>query len=901
MVGYIDMAKSTKSSNSKSTGNKNNTVSRGTSRQTNRGHANTARQASRSNKAGQRAGQPDDGRYNGNVLRHLVHATVRGTVAHRTVAHGTVAHRILPQSVPLPAAGVVVAGWVLLGILWGAGAITSWAFTLFLATLLPACAATVVIAATVARGKTPFRAARACVLLAMLLVVPLVFDPHSTHVFNLPKYTVIIWGALLLSGLWVVETVAYRRPPRWRNGMHWLIIASAIWVLITALTSVDTGMSVLGAPGSYDGLYSALAFMVIAFSAAEAFDPGDLLRVMGVLGFGTCSVASIYGLVQIHDLITHGNHWDFVHWAKLPFHNVFSTMGNPNFLSALYVMVLPACVLIVLRTTRKWVMAAGVIACLILLAEILQSATRGAWVAAMAALVVLAIALWPEIRKHPILLAGGTTAVVIVAAGGLVLGGAKYIGAKLTALFNAGPASSIQQRFDLWAASLHIGSIHPFLGTGPDTFEIVYPRYESAQWAHYLGQIFVANGAHDVFMNTLADKGWIGVAILVAILLYAGMRAVGTLVRQRKAEKGTAGNRVTQNRYVLGVLAAGLVAYVVQDIFNVQEVALSMVFWLLLGMLCVVANDAGVPGTWSPKRLLTTGGSGNGIGGIVGVLGTGNGSGDSGGGSGAYTANSPSTGRSYPARGRSGGLKAWLNAEVGTKATTRSSSGGRRNTVRRGRNDNPVAIWLTAIVIAVLVVILAFGADGPWRAAHDYWAALIAQKQYPSAVKTYGQKSTEATSLANVYFTDLNNAMSENPWEASYPSAAGINFGEAAVHSKSPSTQISDLARARTYLQKAVNISPLESKYRDELAQVLVDQAKIDKARNEDSLATKNLHLAVAQLQKAVYYDPRDQAFHTFLSQTVAQLHPKTKAATGKSATSKPAAGKGTGGRAAER
>jgi tetratricopeptide (TPR) repeat protein len=179
----------------------------------------------------------------------------------------------------------------------------------------------------------------------------------------------------------------------------------------------------------------------------------------------------------------------------------------------------------------------------------------------------------------------------------------------------------------------------------------------------------------------------------------------------------------------------------------------------------------------------------------------------------------------------------------------------------------------------VLVVVLAYGADGPWRAAHDYWAALIAQKQYPAAVKTYGQKSTEAVDLANAYFTDLNNASTLNPWEASYPAAAGINFGEAAVHSKSASTQISDLAKAHTYLQRAVNISPMESKYRDEFAQVLVDQAKIDKARGESALATKDLHQAVSQLRNAVYYDPRDQAFRKFLSQTVAQLHPAAKSA----------------------
>ncbi|MCL4434230.1 MAG: O-antigen ligase family protein [Actinobacteria bacterium] len=826
------------------------------------------------------------------------------------------AQKILPASVPLPIAGLVILAWALLGLFWGTGVISSWAFTLFLATMVPAILGTGVIAAMVSRGKEPLRAARACVLLALLLVVPLVFDPHSTHVFNLPKYTVIVWGALVLGALWIVETMAKRRVVRWRNGMHWLLIASTVWVLITAIASVDPSMSVLGAPGSYDGLYSSLAFMVIAFSAAEAFDPRDLLKVMGVLGFAACSVASIYGLVQIHDLITHGPHWDFVHWARLPFHNVFSTMGNPNFLSGLYVIVLPACVLIVLRATKRWVRAVGAIACLILLAEILQSATRGAWVAAIAALFVLAIVLWPEIRRKPLLIAGGTGAVVIVVGTGLALGGAKYIGAKLTALFNAGPASSIQQRFDLWTAALHIGGLHPLLGTGPDTFEIVYPRYESAQWVHYLGQIFVANGAHDVWMNTLADKGWVGVAILVAILGYVGLRALGTLIRYRRAESssfstggaraegagvgsaaggmstGTGGGGstgklgsgiggATQRRYVFGVLAAGLVAYCVQDIFNVQEVALSMVFWMMLGLLCVAARDAGVPSTWSARRLL-----GIGVGrldtvaiGNVGSLTFGNGDdndalGSNGGGSRGRVSS------------RRGGLRAWMNTEVGGGARSRGGGGARSATNKgtqprqaqrarqghRNRNatTNPLPTLLTAIVAIVVVAILAFGADGPWRAAHDYWAALIAQKQYQGVAKTYGATSTQAKTIGNSYFTDLHNAMSLNPWDAGYPAAVGIDYGEAAVHASSGQARTADLAKAHTYMARAAAISPLESKYRDEYAQVLVDQAKVAQAGKAGAQARHDYAQAIAQLRKAIRYDPRDETFRAFLSQTVA-------------------------------
>ena len=103
---------------------------------------------------------------------------------------------------------------------------------------LTAAIATSWVLVEVVKGKEGLRAARAAVIIVLSAAVPVVFDPHSGDVFNLPKYTLTVIGALVLAGLWVVAGVHDGRP-RWRNGLQWVVGAVVAWTAISAFTGVD--------------------------------------------------------------------------------------------------------------------------------------------------------------------------------------------------------------------------------------------------------------------------------------------------------------------------------------------------------------------------------------------------------------------------------------------------------------------------------------------------------------------------------------------------------------------------------------------------------------------------------------------------------------------------------------
>ena len=183
-----------------------------------------------------------------------------------------------------------------------------------------------------------------------------------------------------------------------------------------------------------------------------------------------------------------GPKWDFIAWKSGSFaQDFFSTFGNPNHLGGYLAMLLPAVLVLGLGTKHwAWRAVSGLFA-LAVLTELLKTSARGAWLGAIAALVVLAVALAPELKRRALLTGGAATGVVGIAAAGMALDGKHFLAEPLSALFQSGGNTSVEQRLEIWKAAFRIALGHPITGIGPDAFALVYPRYQSASWVAGLG------------------------------------------------------------------------------------------------------------------------------------------------------------------------------------------------------------------------------------------------------------------------------------------------------------------------------------------------------------------------------------------------------------------------------
>ena len=332
------------------------------------------------------------------------------------------------------------------------------------------------------------------------------------------------------------------------------------------------------------------------------------------------------------------------------------------------------------------------------------------------------------------------------------------------------------------------------------------------------------NGAHDIFMNVLADQGFVGLALFLAILCVIALRCVGAWRRFRATERAenidaAAKERARSLRVTLGVVSASITAYLVQAMFNVQQVGLSFTFWLLVGLLAVLSRAAGVPATLRPAVLL-----------------------------------SPETNNLRLGHERENPLPA-----------------GEAEPRRPGRSPLfvPWQTGLAALVVIVVFLVTSLGTDGPYRADHDYWAASASLTTAPAS----GASGQPRTEVGTKFFTDIQHAEVLNPLEPTYPAFEASIYQQLASSASTAAggqTILTDLDRARQLYAEAVAREPLDSPN-------LVGEANIDGYLSElqPAEAHSDLTAAAALSRRAISEDPLNTDYLAVLKQVLAAEHPK--------------------------
>ena len=234
------------------------------------------------------------------------------------------------------------------------------------------------------------------------------------------------------------------------------------------------------------------------------------------------------------------------------------------------------------RPAAGGVLAVGVLASLALLAATLS---RGAWLALLAAL--LALVALPlrsgDRREARVLLAASAAAALVGAALLLTPTGVRFAerGRERIALaFDP----SREPRAEFWQAAVAGFRARPWLGAGPDTFQLVYPAYQtSASWSERFDA--APEHAHNGILQLAACQGLLGLALLPVALVCLVRAARRALRRAESADE----------RAMVAAPIAALVAWAVSVQFLFTLVATGSLAAVCAGL--VAGRAAAEPGT----------------------------------------------------------------------------------------------------------------------------------------------------------------------------------------------------------------------------------------------------------------------------------------------------------------
>jgi O-antigen ligase len=371
-------------------------------------------------------------------------------------------------------------------------------------------------------------------LRAGAFLLPLAFWWDTYDQYVVPKVLVaraLVFGLLILSLVRVVVTrkVVIKRTPL---DLPWLaFLASAV---LSTLVAVNQNVAVFGTYSRYDGLLTIVTYAAIFWLSVQALEgPEDgrtLLRVLLASGY---VVAMIAIFQSITDSLAQG--------AVAP---AFGTLGQKNVLGAFLAMLCPIAYWEV-AAARSWATRAiaGSALAVVGLALFL-SFSRSAWIGLGIAAVIAAVGIrGPGLRTA---MAGVAVLLVLVAAIAI------FTGSQL----QRADLGELGDRPAVWRDSLHLIASRPLLGYGPDTFGLVFPRFQAAdlhqQW----------DKAHAEMLQVAATQGVVGLAAYFLLL--------GAFIRTFW--------RARQNKGAYAVLA-GWAAYTATLQVNFSALAAALPFW----------------------------------------------------------------------------------------------------------------------------------------------------------------------------------------------------------------------------------------------------------------------------------------------------------------------------------
>ena len=330
------------------------------------------------------------------------------------------------------------------------------------------------------------------VLLIVLFLSPLLYGADVKMV--LQPVQILLFSAFLIHFKNPAGQISFRVLP----GLLWLA-----WLILALILSVSTVFSVY--PDH------SLKFLMYFFAVSVLFILAALGRISGKQVFNVCLVMIfssdlqvLIGVLQKMDLLSH-RHW-------IPQNLMAGTFINHNRFSSMMEITLPMVLCFMFMNKDKmspWVRIFLTASLVLQIAGVILAQSRAGWFSALAGIFYFFIAASEKLNFKRIL--SGLFAVILVSAA-FIYFNQNTLARRFETLMALDQDSSAMARIDFWKAGVKIIRDHPFLGTGPATVPVVFPRYRPENIDYYVNQL------HNDYLGWMAEAGVFTLPCLLVLM-----------------------------------------------------------------------------------------------------------------------------------------------------------------------------------------------------------------------------------------------------------------------------------------------------------------------------------------------------------------------------------------------
>lgn len=410
------------------------------------------------------------------------------------------------------------------------------------------------------------------------LLLPLGYTPWTVYPWHFGKtviFQIIIDILVVLAGIiWTRSNADKWRP----DHLDGLMLLFALSMTVSALAGTDIIHSWWGDMQRAGGVFSWLQFTAFYFLVRIFFTQAE--------DWGRVRVAVYIAAVLSSLLAIIGPHIDSLHNIIVPNERLSGLIGNPIFLASY--LILPA----FWSAADGWREESGKKylywgVSLLCLATIFLTQTRGALLAAIAALPVMAIIyffisrnrkarIWISVLAVFMLLSAGTGYFIFQNKS------AQIAYPRVARLFSISlQDTTTSTRLMAWRIAWNGWKERPALGWGPENFINTFDKYYDPGFLKYSFAETVWERPHNYFLEIMNNNGLGGAAAYLAIFLWV----------LRKLFLAAKGAPESKKQIFFIILSGGWTAYFIQGLFAF-ETSNSLQLWFLFSAFAVYAAGA---------------------------------------------------------------------------------------------------------------------------------------------------------------------------------------------------------------------------------------------------------------------------------------------------------------------
>jgi hypothetical protein len=398
------------------------------------------------------------------------------------------------------------------------------------------------------------------VLLAGLGAVTLYFSTTLEDPFNVPKLILLIFITSWLSGHLISSYKKYGFDSKLHEKK--ILFVLSLFLCFMLVSTLNAGMWVVAFFGDIqrrNGFLTYLALVTVFLFTLRVTNLSLIFRFYKtaiLIGF----VMSVYGVVQISGK-------DFVAWNN-PNNSMISTLGNPNFASAMLAVISMLCIAIYsLDLPILFKLLATIIIPVSLYAIVKSNSLQGLVVIAVSFGFYLTFAVYRKFSKAKFRLFFFIPYLFFAC---IAVAGMLQRGPLESILYK----DSVSVRGFYWRAAIEMLKNNLWLGVGSDRYGAYFREFREVEYAARYGFDITSSNAHNVILQFFATNGLIVgsfYVLFLAMVLRSGIRK-------------SVNYPYIHGRAVLGLLSAW-VGFQAQAFISIDQIGVSIWGWILSGLI----------------------------------------------------------------------------------------------------------------------------------------------------------------------------------------------------------------------------------------------------------------------------------------------------------------------------